>query len=249
MNMGRYLQWTNYECLHEMMKQLILLEVKMPRKRMFSQAILLVLSIALVGCSIPVGSTGSPADVFEIGVVEVNQSDNLESVIEEIKPVLVAMLGYGDRKGLVQYISTGCTHADGLGGPPKCEPGQAEGTIVEVFPVLGGEGTYATSETIDRTLEFMVKDLYAVYRPEPRPEPVDYSPTGEYALLFDREMNDIPFPITALVQDGKLAMLIFTFGGDPTQMLSGIPLDQILITPEQANAVAQDVLRSEGHIP
>ena len=38
---------------------------------------------------------------------------------------------------LVDFAVTPCTHANGLGGPPKCAEGQAEGTEVEVFPGRG----------------------------------------------------------------------------------------------------------------
>src|SRR4051794_19392686 len=62
----------------------------------------------------------------------------------------------------VQFIQLPCTHQNGLGGPPKCEEGQEEGTVVEVFPILGTEGFYLTPDTI-QGLQPNVSELYAVY--------------------------------------------------------------------------------------
>ena len=111
------------------------------------QLILILLPI-LVGCSVLPGT-------LEVGVVpqEVQFTTTIE--MEEIKPVIEAFL-YGavsDRASLVSYTTTACTIADGLGGPPKCEDGEAEGTLVEVLPVLGGEGTFSRSESIESAFE------------------------------------------------------------------------------------------------
>lgn len=183
---------------------------------------------------------------FEIAVIKEDQAEAVEAVIEEIKPVLIAMSGYGELRPLVDFISAACTTADGLGGPPKCKPGEAQGTVVEVFPILDGEGSLARAGEIDSALEIRAKGLYAVYRPLPSPRESDLWPTGEYALLFDREQNDIHFPVTAHVQDGRIVKLVFSTGVSPSEILSGVPVEQILITPEQAPAVVDQILRSEG---
>ena len=41
---------------------------------------------------------------------------------------------------LTAYSQIGCTKADGMGGPPKCNSDEDEGTEVEVVPFLGPEG-------------------------------------------------------------------------------------------------------------
>lgn len=209
------------------------------------RSILVLVVVLLSACSQSAVAQDSSADTFEIGVVQEDQEEPLESVIEEIKPVLIAMSGYGDLRSLVEYVSTACTTADGLGGPPKCNPGESEGTMVEVFPILATEGHFVRPEEINPALEIVAKGLYAVYRPLPTPNAEDWWPSGDYALLFDREFNDIPNPVTALVQDGKLVRLVFSIGITPAQILDGIPVEQILITPEQATSVVDQVLRSE----
>ncbi len=89
------------------------------------------------------------------------------------------------RRELVSYTSAGCTTADGLGGPPKCDPGQAEGTPVEYLPVLGpGEGVPVLPEAIDETLDFPVTALYAVFHRADKPVNDIYYRPGEYGLIF-----------------------------------------------------------------
>lgn len=91
----------------------------------------------------------------------------------------------GARRELVRYNSTGCTNIDGLGGPPKCQPGQAEGTPVEYLPVLGpGEGVPVLPEAIDETLDFPAEALYAVFRRADEPVRDIYYRPGEYGLFF-----------------------------------------------------------------
>jgi hypothetical protein len=143
---------------------------------------------------------------------------------------------------LIQYITVGCTTADGLGGPPKCTSGQAEGTLVEVFPISEAEGHFARPDEIDRTLEFTVDGLYAVYRPVPGRDPIEYWPVGEYALLFERQIYNTSQPVTVFVQGGKMVRLGFSnYPAEPDQLLSAIPLDRILIPPEEAKVLTEQV--------
>ena len=83
--------------------------------------------------------------------------------------------------------------------------------------------------------------LYAVYRPMAGRDPAEYWPVGEYALLFERQMNNLSLPVTAFVQDGKLVRLGASHPVDPAQSLSAISLDRILIPPEEAEALMGQV--------
>lgn len=47
--------------------------------------------------------------------------------------------------GMVEYQVIGCTHAQGAGGPPKCEDGQAEADQVRVFPIVSCEGGWTAT--------------------------------------------------------------------------------------------------------
>ena len=157
-------------------------------------------------------------------------------VILEIRPVVNAVMSgnIDERKALIKFLNTPCTTETGaLGGPPPCAEGEEEGDLVEVFPVLESEGYFLRPSEIELGLQFMVKGLYAVYREPKNPEEVPYWPSGGYALIFDREENDIPFPVTVLVQDGKIARIQHHFGITPEDLLNSVPVKQVVLPPNQ----------------
>lgn len=80
-------------------------------------------------------------------------------------------------------------------------------------------------------IEFTVKALYAVYRVPPDAYRESYWPAGEYALLFERDQNDLPLPITVRVADGKVVRIDYGIGTPPEEILKSIPVDLILIPP------------------
>jgi hypothetical protein len=111
--------------------------------------------------------------------------------IGDIDRIIAAILA-GDlaaKEALVSYTTTPCTTALGMGGPPKCQAGESDGTLVEVFPVLGQEGEYARRDGIARILDLTVKGLYAVYRVPADAYREEYWPAGDYGIVFvgDRE--------------------------------------------------------------
>jgi hypothetical protein len=113
---------------------------------------------------------------------------------------------------------------------------------VEAFPIADAEGAFVRPEEIDRALEFTVEGLYAVYRPVPGRDPVEYWPVGEYALLFGRQMNHVSLPLTVFVQEGWVVRLGHTpYPVDPAQLLSEIPQERILIPPEPARALTEQL--------
>ena len=63
-----------------------------------------------------VGTVLQPTRVATTGILQIDRA--------------VAVILSNDvaaRRGLIRYTTAGCTHEPGMGGPPKCEPGQAEG--------------------------------------------------------------------------------------------------------------------------
>ena len=119
------------------------------------------------------------------------------------------------RRHLVRFLTTPCTTARGLGGPPKCEAGEAEGTPVEVFPVAMMEGYFVRRESIDGALQFEVVGLYGVFRaPGPTYERA-YWPAGEYAVTFagwtrPPSTNIGIMQTIVFVQDGTVVRLTHT---------------------------------------
>jgi ABC-type glycerol-3-phosphate transport system substrate-binding protein len=107
---------------------------------------------------------------------------------------------------------------------------------VQVFPVSGSEASYPRREQIGLTLDFVVKDLYAVVRQSAPALPEAYWPSGEYGLLFDRDENGYPVPITAVIQDGMLVRLDYHIGTTVEQVLNSIPVAQVILPPDRARA-------------
>ncbi len=89
------------------------------------------------------------------------------------------------RQALVRFVTIGCTTVEGLGTTPKCEDGQAEGTLVDFFPLGGpGEGHSVLASEVAGVLDFEAESLYAVYVvSEELPDFLEF-PHGTYALFF-----------------------------------------------------------------
>ena len=114
------------------------------------------------------------------------------------------------RRELVTYTTAGCTTADGLGGPPKCDPGQAEGTPVEYLPVLGpGEGVTVLPEVVGEVLDFPAVALYAAYRRADEPIRDIYYPPGDYGLFFKtgKQGANIQFVLVHADMAGRIVRL------------------------------------------
>lgn len=104
---------------------------------------------------------------------------------------LVSMVLDRDASGLaaaVSYIDLACAvEIDGLGGPPQCEPGEADGTVVSVLPAAACEGYYARPESVEELFSSQIREpqLYAAFSLKERG--TAEFPLGEYGLLFSVE--------------------------------------------------------------
>lgn len=104
----------------------------------------------------------------------------------ELDAIIDAVLAHDIKalRGLTQYTQVGCTHADGLGGPPKCLDGEAKDTIVEVVPFLGSEGHHQRRVDYEFWSGPDVRGLLAAYRVSSTALSKASYPAGEYALVF-----------------------------------------------------------------
>lgn len=202
--------------------------------------IVMLILLALISACAPANGT----DVFEVGIEPVPPTDVNQAVRDELQPILKAMLGgmINEQIAVIQYTRTACATVEGLGGPPPCLGGIPEGTEVEVFPVLGPEGAYIKPEEMETFLtDSILKSLYAVYRVTPNPNLEPYFPQGEYAMLFERDMNDIPMPVILQVLDGKIVRMDFRFGISAADLLKEIPVENVLVTPQEAQAWMESI--------
>jgi hypothetical protein len=141
-------------------------------------------------------------------------SPGVRTGIPEVDTIIDSVLNKDIERlrGLIGYLSLECGTLDELGGPPRCEEGEPEGTLVQAFPVGGAEGHYAREETIDSTLEFItqVKGLAAVYQFTAEPNQGGW-PAGDYRLVFlPEEEGPITF-LTLGVGEGKIVILEYRY--------------------------------------
>jgi hypothetical protein len=118
-----------------------------------------------------------------------------------------------DLRGIIKFTLTGCTNADGLGGPPKCRDGEAEGTLVEVLPFMGSEGHFIHREDIEGWPGVEVVGLYAVYRVSEEAFSDDNYPASEYGIVFIHK--DKHGTVTLQVQEGSIVRIDYHFGYPP----------------------------------
>jgi hypothetical protein len=141
--------------------------------------------------------------------------------IEELDRVIDSIMSQdiGYRLELVRYTNSACTTSEGLGGPPKCESGEAEGIIVEAFPVSSGEGHHVRPDNIKATFDFTVRGLFAIYVVPDDAYRTDYWPAGDYGVVFTSEEGGYPHTVTVLVEEGQIMRLDFGYGWPPFEMI------------------------------
>jgi hypothetical protein len=178
---------------------------------------LVLLAVALVACSALApaapASQPTPSEPSEGGYPLTTRSGiaDVDNILEVVASGDVQML-----RSLIQFTNTKCTTADGLGGPPKCRDGEAEGTPVEVLPIFGPEGHFFHKADIDKWLGVNADGLYAVYEVSPEfvSEP-DY-PSGKYAVMFIDQKNAAV--VSLRVDQGKIVRVDYLLDTSPEQL-------------------------------
>ena len=85
---------------------------------------------------------------------------------------------------LFGYISAACKTVTALGGPPPCRAGEAEGTIVEVLPSLGPEGSFLRKDETKNFPGLNVLGVYAVYQVSDKAYFEGDYPAGDYGIML-----------------------------------------------------------------
>ncbi len=135
----------------------------------------------------------------------------------------------------IKFTTSGCTHADGLGGPEKCREGEAEGTLVEVLPFLGAEGSHLRRDEISEWQGIDVAGLYAVYRVSDEAFSSQDYPAGEYGIVFRTKYpQDI---VTFQAENGSILRVDSTFiqqfdpDGIPPELNFEMNAQEIILPP------------------
>lgn len=114
---------------------------------------------------------------------------------------------------MVRFTTSACTHEMALGGPEKCREGEAEGTLVEVLPFLGAEGSHLRRDELSSWQGIDVAGLHAVYRVSDQAfSSADY-PAGEYGIAF--RTKDPQTIVTLQVENGRILRVDTSFGTPP----------------------------------
>lgn len=209
---------------------------------MFTRSLIVITALLMM---VTACATADATDVFEVGIEPATATSSNRAIKDELQPILKAMFSgfINDKVALLQFVQVPCANVDGLGGPPPCPEGVAEGTALEVFPTLASEGSLVTLEEITNMFinNLQVKSLYAVYSVEPNPNAEPYYQPGEYAMLFERYINDMPIPVVLQVTDGKIVRIDYHIGITPEEMLKQIPVEQVIIAPLEAKAWTETV--------
>ena len=168
--------------------------------------------LALVACSPVISATEQATSTSEPMPDEPYHPLTMQTGVEEVDRVLEAVSS-GDQQALlsvIQFTGAKCTHAEGLGGPPKCREGEVEGTPMEVLPFLGSEGSYLRREEIGDWQGIDISALYAVYEVDSSKILVEeYFPAGEYVIVLIGTENGSP--VALRVADGGIVRVDFLF--------------------------------------
>jgi hypothetical protein len=151
-------------------------------KRIFRMAVTLVQILGLAACAsrLPTQPASHPTDLAP----ERSYPLTTRTGIADIDRILEASGDTDQLRSLVEFTTAGCTTRDGLGGPPKCLPGEGEGTPVEVLPFLGPEGSFLRREQIKDWPGFEPLGILSIYEVSQAAEADENYPAGTYAILF-----------------------------------------------------------------
>ncbi|HNN13410.1 MAG TPA: hypothetical protein PKL78_07625 [Anaerolineales bacterium] len=94
-------------------------------------------------------------------------------------------------RDLVRFTTVGCTNAEGMGGPPKCGEGEAEGTLVTGLPLIGPEGSFMRESDLANLTFMEALGIYAVYSVSDSAYSEEAYPAGEYTVMFVTGVDQI----------------------------------------------------------
>jgi hypothetical protein len=169
----------------------------------------------------PTAATTEPTPSAPTGIMEV------DAVIAAVESRDESALG-----ALLAWQETACETPRGMGagGPPACEQGEADGTVVRVLPVAGCEG-YFVREAGPTLTAFLADagDLHSVIEAPNYERPEPYWPVGDVYINFRAVMGGEPVGTRLVVEDGRVVLVFFGCNHRPEELLldGGQPLPVI----------------------
>lgn len=168
------------------------------RTRGWSVVLALVIMTVTSGCAAPAPSGAEPTGLPAL--------DAIIAAAQSANPVALVPF--------IEYTRAACTNADGVGGPPKCLPGEAEGTVVEVLPCLGPEGNFVRKADVHQWEGLSLGEIHAVYQVSDAAYGDENYPAGEYALVF-KGRSDASTSITLQVRAGRIVRIDYGLNRAP----------------------------------
>ena len=185
--------------------------------------LLVVFVVILSACSPAITSTPVQEIATEIAPTPAPVSTALKyypldtmTQIEEIDLILYAVAS-GDTQELINlfdYTTTACKTVNALGGPPPCREGEAEGTMVEVLPFLGSEGSYLRKDEVSNFPGLNVTGVYAIYQVSETAYSEENFPKGDYGIMLTAPVN-LP-NIVLQIKNGQIVRIDYVF--DPASV-------------------------------
>jgi hypothetical protein len=181
--------------------------------KVYSQSICVLMFLFLGAACAPIAATQVvPTVELQPTLAEKYHSLDTRTGIAEIDIVLTAMEN-GDPQSLrdsFRYNRVACMTVKALGGPPPCREGEAEGTMVEVLPFLGSEGSYFHKDEINSWPGLEVDGIYAVYQVSENAYSDEYYPKGDYGVVLIGKKG-IDENVVLQIKDGGIVRLDYTF--------------------------------------
>ena len=158
------------------------------------------------------------------------------TTIEDIDTILAAINSNDKQKltDLFSYTTIACkTIVNGLGGLPLCRAGEADGTLVEVLPVLSSEGYYLYKDEISNWFGLDVAGLYAVYQVLESAYSDENFPKGDYAVILVGKENQPG--IVLHIKDAGIVRLddILNNAPDALQAVLERDAEQVILSPKE----------------
>ena len=188
-------------------------------KHNFQKTIFIMVVVLLAACApsaTPVQETLPPtqppvSETQVTGLPQVHPLDMLTNT-PEIDVIIRAVASDDPQelRNLFEYSRIACMTVNALGGPPPCRENEPEGTLVDVLPSLGPEGSFLRQDEAGNFPGLNATGLYAVYRVPDSAFSDENYPAGDYGIVYLTDKN-IP-EVILQVTKGKIVRIDYVFG-------------------------------------
>lgn len=200
-------------------------------------AYIFLILIGIAACSPTAAATPAPSPAVSPTPTEGFHPLSTRTGTAVIDSILdaVASVDPQELRSLIEFTNAVCTQLEGLGGPPKCREGEAEGTPAEVLPFLGSEGNFLRKDEIEQWMGVNATGIYAVYEVNTAAlSSEQYYPVGNYVILLVSDTD--PYATAVRVGQTGIVRVDTVFDASPealNAMIEREALDVILAPVSQ----------------